>query len=169
MQNSTSNAANLLDQAPAAARETVRGWVAQRGLPGYRTDQIVRRLWVAPIGSWKDATELPAALRTELDQEFPLARLPLDTVQQSSDGTRKFLWRLTDGEAVESVLIPSGSRRTLCISSQAGLRPQMRVLRHRPDGLRRNLAPFEIAGQVRSKCSWQTPTEAYQHGVHGHG
>ena len=110
-------------------------WVAERGLPPYRAGQMLRRLWQAPVESWEQATDLPAALRAELDLTFPLPRLAPDTIQQSADGTRKYLWRLSDGEAIESVLIPSGSRRTLCISSQAGCALGCSLLRHRPDGL----------------------------------
>src|SRR5258708_16047994 len=56
-----------------------------------------------------------------------LFRLTLATRQVSSDGTEKFLWTLADGEAIESVLIPEGKRRTLCISSQAGDRKSTRL------------------------------------------
>lgn len=139
----------LLGMIPADARSVVASWVAQHGLPAYRTAQIVRRLWVAPVASWADATELPAALRARLDAELPLGRLTADTEQLSSDGTRKFLWRLDDGEAIESVLIPSGSRRTLCISSQAGCALGCTFCATGRMGFRRNLTPFEIAGQVR--------------------
>ncbi|HKP48811.1 MAG TPA: hypothetical protein VJU17_02265, partial [Gemmatimonadales bacterium] len=110
--------ASLLDRPPATTRGIVMEWVADRSFPVYRARQIFRRLWQAPVATWADATELPALLRAELDREFPLPRLTPDTIQQSADGTRKYLWRLTDGEAIESVLIPTGSRRTLCISSQ---------------------------------------------------
>jgi 23S rRNA (adenine2503-C2)-methyltransferase len=70
-------------------------------------------------------------------------------MQTSADGTRKYLWRLADGELVESVLIPSGSRRTLCISSQAGCALGCIFCATGTMGFRRNLTPFEIAGQVR--------------------
>ncbi len=123
--------------------------MAERRLPGYRARQILRRLWEAPVAAWTDATELPALLRAELDREFPVPRLRPDTVQQSADGTRKYLWRLTDGEAIESVLIPTGSRRTLCISSQAGCALGCTFCATGRMGFRRNLTPFEIAGQVR--------------------
>ncbi len=139
----------LLDLTPAQARSTLESWVSARGLPRYRADQLFRRLWVAPVGRWADATELPAGLRAELDQALPLSRLETDVVQQSADGTRKYLWRLADGEAVESVLIPSGSRRTLCISSQAGCALRCAFCATGLMGYRRNLTPFEIAGQVR--------------------
>lgn len=96
-----------------------------------------------------DATELPAALRAELDETLPLPQLEAEVVQQSADGTRKYLWRLSDGEAVESVLIPSSARRTLCISSQAGCALRCSFCATGRMGFRRNLSPFEIAGQVR--------------------
>ena len=140
---------NLFDVTPLGAGAVLRDWVAERGLPSYRAAQIQRRLWQSPLDSWDRATELPAALRTELGQVFPLPRLASDTVQQSSDGTRKYLWRLEDGEAIESVLIPSGSRRTLCISSQAGCALRCSFCATGRMGFRRNLTPFEIAGQVR--------------------
>jgi 23S rRNA (adenine2503-C2)-methyltransferase len=110
---------------------------------------MLRRLWQVPMSTWADATELPTVLRAELDQVFPLPRLVADTVQQSRDGTRKYLWRLDDGEAIESVLIPSGTRRTLCISSQAGCALGCTFCATGRMGFRRNLSPFEIAGQVR--------------------
>jgi 23S rRNA (adenine2503-C2)-methyltransferase len=140
---------DLLSLTPASARETIAAWTAERGLPSYRTDQIVRRLWHAPTAAWADATELPLALRAELDAVFPLPRLTAEVEQQSADGTRKYLWRLADGEAIESVLIPSGSRRTLCISSQAGCALGCTFCATGRMGFRRNLSPFEIAGQVR--------------------
>jgi 23S rRNA (adenine2503-C2)-methyltransferase len=109
----------------------------------------MRRLWVDPVGSWSDATELPRELRSSLDQTFSLPRLTAEAVERSSDGTRKYLWRLQDAEAIESVLIPSGSRRTLCISSQAGCALRCSFCATGRMGFRRNLTPFEIAGQVR--------------------
>ena len=138
-----------LDLTPAAARAELAAWVTARGLPRYRADQLVRRLWVAPVERWSAATELPAALRAELEHAHPLLRLQTDVIQQSADGTRKYLWRLADGEAIESVLIPSGGRRTLCISSQAGCALRCAFCATGLMGYRRNLTPFEIAGQVR--------------------
>lgn len=139
----------ILDLTPAAARERVAAWVAAQGLPRYRTDQIVRRLWVAPVASWANATDLPAAVREALERDLALPRLAPVTAQRSTDGTQKFLWRLDDGEMIESVLIPSGARRTLCISSQAGCALGCVFCATGTMGFRRNLRPWEIAGQVR--------------------
>ena len=138
-----------LDQTPANAEASLAAWARERGLPAYRVAQIHRRLWVAPIGGWQEATELPSALRTELDAAFPLPGLTAETIQQSVDGTRKYLWRLADGEAIESVLIPSGKRLTLCISSQAGCALGCVFCATGLMGFRRNLTAWEIAGQVR--------------------
>jgi 23S rRNA (adenine2503-C2)-methyltransferase len=140
---------SILDLTPDAARARLSAWVRERGLPSYRADQLHRRLWVQPVAAWSDATELPVALRAELDETFPLRRLAEERSELSQDGTRKFLWRLDDGEAVESVLIPSGTRRTLCISSQAGCALGCVFCATGLMGFRRNLSPFEIAGQVR--------------------
>jgi 23S rRNA (adenine2503-C2)-methyltransferase len=141
--------APLLDLTPAAAAASLQRWVSKHGLPSYRAAQLQRRLWQAPVGSWQDATELPVALREQLDAELPLPRLRPETIQRSSDGTRKYLWRLADGEAIESVLIPSGKRRTLCISSQAGCALGCVFCATGRMGFRRNLAAWEIAAQAR--------------------
>jgi 23S rRNA (adenine2503-C2)-methyltransferase len=148
----------ILDLTPAVARTRIEAWVAARGLPRYRADQIVDRLWVRPVRRWAEATDLPAALRDELDREWPLPELRLEIRQDSSDGTRKFLWRLCDGEAIESVLIPSSTRRTLCVSSQSGCALGCVFCATGRMGFRRNLSPFEIAGQAR-EIALQHPDE----------
>jgi 23S rRNA (adenine2503-C2)-methyltransferase len=139
----------ILDLPPAEARTRLAAWCAAEGLPSYRAGQMIRRLWQAPVARWQEATELPAALRARLDEQFPLSRLVADTVEHSQDGTRKYLWRLADGEAIESVLIPSGTRRTLCISSQAGCALKCAFCATGTMGFRRNLAAWEILAQVR--------------------
>jgi 23S rRNA (adenine2503-C2)-methyltransferase len=140
---------SLLDLAPGEAHKLLSDWVRSEGLPAYRVGQITSRLWQRPVTSWEDATELPKSLREALTARWPLPRLSLATRQVSQDGTRKYLWQLADGESIESVLIPSGSRRTLCISSQAGCALGCVFCATGLMGFRRNLTPFEIAGQAR--------------------
>jgi len=140
---------DLLCLTPDAARATLEEWLTQRGEPAYRLRQILPRLWERPVGSWDDATDLPAPLRSALDEAFPLRRATLRTHQASIDGTEKFLWALDDGEAIESVLIPEGKRRTLCISSQAGCALGCVFCATGRMGFQRNLTAAEIAGQVR--------------------
>jgi 23S rRNA (adenine2503-C2)-methyltransferase len=139
----------ILDLAPAEATARLTEWIAAEGLPRYRAAQVLRRLWVAPVADWQDAAELPQSLRERLNATVPLRRLIVEVVQESQDGTRKYLWNLPDGEKIESVLIPSASRRTLCISSQAGCALGCVFCATGRMGFRRNLAAWEIAGQVR--------------------
>jgi 23S rRNA (adenine2503-C2)-methyltransferase len=94
-------------------------------------------------------SELPLALREELDGAFTLPRLACATRQLSADGTQKFLFRLHDGQAVETVAIPEEGRLTLCISSQAGCALKCSFCATGVMGFARNLTPSEIAGQVR--------------------
>ena len=65
-------------------------------------------------------TELPKAFRAALAEEFAIPRLEIASRQKSTDGTEKFLFRLHDGQHIETVAIPEGDRLTFCISSQAG-------------------------------------------------
>jgi len=140
---------DLLSLPPDAARATLGEWLAARGEAPYRVRQVLPRLWQRPVARWVDASELSAGLRAALDEAFPLLRLALGTRQVSQDGTEKFLWRLGDGEAIESVLIPEGKRRTLCISSQAGCALGCVFCATGRMGFRRNLSAAEIAAQVR--------------------
>ena len=140
---------DLLSLTPDAARAALGEWLGARGEPGYRLRQVLPRLWQRPVGTWAEATDLAVALRTALEEAFPLRRLALKAHQVSGDGTEKFLWTLDDGEAIESVLIPEGKRRTLCISSQAGCALGCVFCATGRMGFRRNLSVAEIAGQVR--------------------
>ena len=150
MQSPTPSDRDLLTLTPADSEARLREWLAQRGEPAYRGGQIMARLWQRPVASWADATELPISLRLALEHAFPLARLELAAHQVSTDGTEKFLWKLADGEAIESVLIPEGRRRTLCISSQVGCALGCVFCATGRMGFRRNLSASEIAGQVRA-------------------
>jgi len=140
---------NLLELAPATATERLREFMARAGQPAYRAGQVFRRLWLNPAPSFQAMTDLPTGLRDQLAQEFELPHLELAARQRSADGTEKFLFRLHDGEAIETVAIPEGSRLTLCISSQAGCALQCAFCATGAMGFTRNLSSFEIAGQVR--------------------
>src|SRR5437879_11749177 len=99
---------DLLSLVPDAARTALAQWLAERGEPAYRAKQILPRLWRRPVGSWDEATELPAGLRRDLQAAFPPRRLKLAARQVSKDATEKSLWDLGDGEAVGPVPIPDG-------------------------------------------------------------
>ena len=140
---------NLLNLTPDEAETRVTAAMLELGQPSYRVAQVVRRLWQVPARSFADMSELPAVLRAALDERFELPRLELAVEQLSTDGTRKFLFRLADGEAIEAVAIPDGTRVTLCISSQAGCALRCAFCATGAMGFSRNLSAFEIAGQAR--------------------
>ena len=140
---------NLLNLLPGEARRVLAEWLAERREPGYRVRQVLPRLWRRPVPAWRDASELPAPLAAALDQHVPLPRLVRERQQVSRDGTVKYLWRLADGRAIESVLIPEGRRRTLCVSSQAGCAYGCGFCATGLMGFERHLEPWEIVGQVR--------------------
>ena len=148
---------NLLDLTPDQARERLAAFFREHGQPAYRAGQVVRHLWQNPAASFDDMTDLPKSLRTVLGEAFELPRLEIAARQKSLDGTEKFLFRLRDNEAIETVAIPEGDRVTLCISSQAGCALQCAFCATGAMGFSRNLSVFEIAGQVREMRLLDSP------------
>ena len=140
---------NLLDLDPDQAIERLRAWFAERGEPAYRAGQVFARLWNRPVREFDEITELPRSIRADLATTFSLPSLELAARQKSVDGTEKFLFRMRDGQLIETVAIPEDRRLTLCISSQAGCALQCAFCATGAMGFQRNLTPSEIAGQVR--------------------
>lgn len=151
---------NLLDLAPAEAEKVLREFAVTHGQAAYRGSQVLPHLWTKPVASFAEMTDLPAPFRELLAQHFVLPRLPLEAEQRSNDGTRKFLFRLHDGQAIETVAIPDGDRMTFCISSQAGCALQCSFCATGAMGFARNLAVHEIAGQVRELALLDPPVRA---------
>jgi 23S rRNA (adenine2503-C2)-methyltransferase len=149
---STDNAVlpDLLDFDPDTAIAALRAWMEGRGEPAYRATQVFGRLWQRPVSSFDEMSELPKSLREALASSFRVSSLELATRQRSTDGTEKFLFRLHDGQFIETVAIPDGDRMTFCISSQAGCALKCAFCATGVMGFQRNLQPSEIAGQVRA-------------------
>src|SRR5687767_10928691 len=148
---------NLLNLTPSQALVELSAFLTETGQPAYRGRQILRHVWVKPVESFEAMSDLPRALREHLSVRFSIPRLSTDVDQLSSDGTRKFLFRLADGQAIETVAIPDGNRLTLCISSQAGCALQCAFCATGVMGFARNLETFEIAGQVRELALLDPP------------
>ena len=104
---------NLLDLLPAEAEAVLRRFAEENGERGFRAVQVLQHLWKAPRPDFASMVELPAPFRQLLDENFEIPRLALSARQLSTDGTEKFLFRLSDGEHIETVAIPDGSRLTL--------------------------------------------------------
>ncbi len=139
----------LLSYGPDAIQPALKAWLAARGEPSYRVDQIVQAVYRRRVDGWKSVTPLAKGLRDELERAFRLPSITLAELRESADGTRKYLWTLVDGEAVESVMIPSARRDTFCVSSQAGCALACAFCATGMIGYKRNLTVGEIVDQVR--------------------
>lgn len=126
----------------------VASLAADLGLPAFRGQQLCRWLYRHGAVDWERMTNLPAALRADLAATHDLAALTTVERQVSSDGTRKFLFRLRDGNTVESVIIPTGDHPTFCLSTQVGCAMACRFCATARGGLVRNLEAGEIVEQV---------------------
>jgi 23S rRNA (adenine2503-C2)-methyltransferase len=122
--------------------------VADLGEKRFRADQIFQWLHARGVRGWEEMTDLPKALREKLAATARIGSLAVDTVQTSTDGTRKLRLRTHDGRFIESVLIPDGEKLTQCISSQVGCALDCRFCATATLGFGRNLGAGEIVEQV---------------------
>ena len=128
---------------------------ARLGEPGFRAGQILDWLYKRHVSRWEDMTNLPAPLRKKLSAALPITPMEIVRESGSTDTTRKFLFRLDDGQMIETVLIPASpalygeasDRRTVCISSQVGCAYGCKFCASGLDGWKRNLSAGEIVGQ----------------------
>ena len=147
-------AIDLLSLTPDRLRETLLRHFQERDQPRYRVDQVRHWIYDELARSFGEMTNLPEAERDVLARTFRLAEPVAHRVSRSRDGTVKHLWRLDDGELVESVLIPAGDRLTLCISSQAGCPMGCTFCATGWSGFARQLTAGEIVGQYRASRRW---------------
>jgi 23S rRNA (adenine2503-C2)-methyltransferase len=149
---------NLLDLTPAESESALRAFAESHGMAAYRGSQAARHLWgAAPAATFEAMTDLPKDFRALLAGHFEIPRLALAAEQTSSDGTRKFLFTMHDGQAIETVAIPDGDRLTFCVSSQAGCALKCSFCATGAMGFARNLTTHEIAGQVRELAMLSPP------------
>ncbi len=132
------------------------------GFEGYRSTQIMMWLYRQRIKSWDRMSNIPAKLLKKMQEEFDLYGFDLVERSGAADSTNKFLWKLKDGNMVESVLIPASmglygdrsDRHTLCISTQVGCAYGCKFCASGLDGLKRNLEVDEIVEQVVAVERW---------------
>jgi 23S rRNA (adenine2503-C2)-methyltransferase len=145
-----------VDNIRAFTRDDLAARFKEWGEPTYRVDQLLEWLYRRRASTWAEMTNIPKALRQKLAENFEVAGINLARKQGSRDTTRKFLWRLSDGAFVESVLIPANpalygeqsDRHTLCVSTQVGCAYGCRFCASGLEGWKRNLRPDEIVDQV---------------------
>lgn len=128
--------------------EELQDLVLSLGEKSFRAKQIYEWIHQHFAVSYDEMTNLPKALRQKLS-EYPITALEVLDVQISRlDGTRKYLFRLSDGNTIESVLMKYRHGNSVCISSQAGCRMGCRFCASTIGGLARNLLPSEMLDQI---------------------
>ncbi len=135
---------NLLDLDPPALTR----WCDELGEKPFRARQLQR--WIHQFGEhdFEAMTDLAKSLREKLSRYAHIAAPSIISDNLSSDGTRKWLLDVGNGNAVESVFIPEETRGTLCVSTQAGCAVNCRFCSTGKQGFSRNLSVGEIIGQL---------------------
>lgn len=122
----------------------------QLQMPRFAAKQIARWLYVKHTNSIEAMTDLSAKQRLQLASTHEVGLTPPEKVSTSTDGTKKYLYRTTQGHYIESAYIPDGDRATLCVSSQAGCRMGCRFCATGRQGLQHSLSVHEILNQIGS-------------------
>ncbi len=123
--------------------------VAKLGEKPYRAKQLYEWMHIKLARGYDEMTNLPKSLREKLAANYEYISLKEVTVQTSRlDGTKKFLFELSDGNLVESVWMQYHHGNAVCISSQVGCRMGCRFCASTLDGLERNLTPSEMLDQI---------------------
>lgn len=145
---------DLLNEIPPRVEALLAEFFQQQDVPRYRIKQALSWIYERDGGSFAEMTDLPVKVRERLAEAFDFTSPEAARVEVSQDGTAKHLWRLQDGELIESVLIPVRDRLTLCMSSQAGCAMACTFCATGWSGYRRNLTPAEIVAQFRGARRW---------------
>ena len=132
----------------ALSKEQLRDFFTENGDQAFRGNQVYEWLWSKGAHSFDDMTNVAKPTRQMLDENFVINHIKVDQMQRSSDGTVKNAVRLHDGLVVESVLIPSQTRTTACVSSQVGCSLDCNFCATARLKRMRNLNPDEIYDQV---------------------
>lgn len=132
----------------ALTKEQLQQFFVSQGDKSFRGTQVYEWLWGKGAHSFEDMTNISKETRQMLDENFVINHIRVDQMQRSSDGTIKNAVKLHDDLTVESVLIPTPSRTTACVSSQVGCSLDCKFCATAKLKRMRNLNPDEIYDQV---------------------
>lgn len=128
--------------------DELRLWFESVGQPGYRATQVLEWIYRHGATSFAQMTNLPKALRDQLEQSLSIYTGKVTHTQRSADGTCKVVILFSDGAAVETVWIPDPPRQTVCLSTQVGCAMGCRFCASGLGGLQRSLTAGEIVEQA---------------------
>ena len=130
------------------SKEQLRDFFVANNDKPFRGNQVYEWLWSKGAHRFEDMTNVSKATRSMLEEHFVINHIKVDQMQRSEDGTVKNAVRLHDGLVVESVLIPTNTRTTACVSSQVGCSLDCNFCATARLKRMRNLEPAEIYDQV---------------------
>ncbi len=132
----------------ALTKDQLREFFTSNGDKAFRGNQVYEWLWNKSVHTFEDMTNISKGTRQMLQDNFVINHIKVDSMQQSNDGTIKNAVKLHDGLIVESVLIPTDTRTTACVSSQVGCSLDCKFCATARLKRMRNLNPDEIYDQV---------------------
>jgi 23S rRNA (adenine2503-C2)-methyltransferase len=135
------------------------------GLPSFTGRQLAEWLYKKEVSSFEEMTNLSKTARALLKENYDTGISPPVDVQESVDGTKKYLFTALEGKFIETAFIPDGKRHTVCVSSQVGCKMGCLFCMTGKQGFQGNLSSGEILNQYRSIPEWRTITNLVYMGM----
>ncbi len=138
---------------------------ATLGMPSFTTQQIAKWLYQSNISSIDQMSNLSKKHREALSQNYTFGLTPFMKVQESVDGTKKYLFNIGNQRFIETAMIPDQDRQTVCVSSQVGCKMGCLFCMTARQGFQANLTAGQILNQFRSIAEWPNITNLVYMGM----
>ena len=145
--------------------EELKTLCIDHGLPAYTGRQLAEWLYKKDVSSFDEMTNLSKKARSLLNEKYETGIYPSMEVQESVDGTKKYLFPALEGKYIETAYIPDGKRHTVCVSSQVGCKMGCLFCMTGKQGFQGNLRSGEILNQYRSIPEWKSITNLVYMGM----
>jgi 23S rRNA (adenine2503-C2)-methyltransferase len=145
--------------------EELKDLSVKLGLPSFTGRQLAEWLYKKEVSSFEEMTNLSLKARALLKENYNTGIISPTDVQESVDGTRKYLFPALEGKFIETAYIPDGKRQTVCVSSQVGCKMGCLFCMTGKQGFQGNLSSGEILNQYRSIPEWRAITNLVYMGM----
>lgn len=135
--------------------DELQGICLELGLPKFTAKQIADWLYTKNVGSIEEMSNLSKKARELLAEKYTFGLIGPTRVQESTDGTKKYLFPTIHGKFIETAMIPDKDRKTVCVSSQVGCKMGCLFCMTGKQGFQGQLTAGEIINQIRSIPEWQ--------------
>ncbi|WP_423129465.1 23S rRNA (adenine(2503)-C(2))-methyltransferase RlmN [Gaoshiqia sp. Z1-71] len=135
------------------------------GLPGFTAKQITDWLYKKPVSSIEEMTNLSKKARKLLNENYTFGLIDATRVQESVDGTKKYLFPTVQNKFIETAMIPDKDRKTVCVSSQVGCKMGCLFCMTGKQGFQGQLTAGEIVNQIRNIPEWDEITNIVYMGM----